>query len=151
MRRMEMACAVALVLLTLPLHAQQSRDAGQATGDGRWRAWLGCWIPAQRAQQDEDVRVCIVPAADQSGVRMITFAGDQRILDEPVVADGSLQRLTPGPHESCEGGTRSRWSTDGERVFTNAEVDCPGARRSSRQHFPPSCAMGAGSTSRSPR
>ena len=58
---------------------------------------------------------------------MITFAGDQQILDEPVVADGSLQRLTPGPHESCEGGTRSRWSTDGQRVFTNAEVECPGS------------------------
>ena len=124
---MEMACAVVLVLLTLPLHAQQAPAASQATGDGRWRAWLGCWIPAQRVQSDEDVRVCIVPTADQARVRMITFAGDQRILDEPVVADGSLQRLTPGPHESCEGGTRGRWSTDGVRVFTNAEVDCPGS------------------------
>jgi len=124
---MEMACAVVLVLLTLPLHARQTAAASQATGDGRWRAWLGCWIPAQRVQSDEDVRVCIVPTADQARVRMITFAGDQRILDEPVVADGSLQRLTPGPHESCEGGTRGRWSTDGVRVFTNAEVDCPGS------------------------
>ena len=57
----------------------------------------------------------------------VAFAGDQQILDEPLVADGSLQRLAPGPHESCEGGTRSRWSTDGQRVFTNAEVQCPGS------------------------
>ena len=127
MRRIEMACAVGLLLLTLPLQAQQTPAAGEATGDGRWRAWLGCWIPAQPARPDEDVRVCVVPTAGQAGVRMITFAGDQRILDEPVVADGSLQRLTPGPHESCDGGTRSRWSTDGERVFTNAEAHCPGS------------------------
>ena len=86
MRRIEMACAVVLLLLTLPLQARQTPPAGEATGDGRWRAWLGCWIPAQRARPDEDVRVCVVPTAGQAGVRMITFAGDQRILDEPVVA-----------------------------------------------------------------
>jgi hypothetical protein len=94
-----------------------------ATADMHWQPWLGCWTPVERAPRDTDIQVCIVPTADGAGVRMTTFAGDQHVLEETIAADGSLQTLNEA---DCRGSSRSRWATNGARLFRMSELLCDG-------------------------
>src|SRR5262245_61262130 len=105
-------------------HAQVNPTAATAhLGDGRWQAWLGCWSPLERAPRDRDIQVCITPGADARGVRLTTFAGDQRILEDSILADGSTQAM----HEdSCRGTTRSQWAKNAARLFRVTELECDG-------------------------
>lgn len=89
----------------------------------RWQPWLGCWSPVERAPRDRDIQVCITPGADAQSVRLTTFAGDQRILEDSLHADGSTQTM----HEdACHGSTRSQWAANGARIFRVTELECDG-------------------------
>ena len=99
------------------------RAPGAAMDDPRWLPWLGCWAPLERAGRDQQVRVCVERTEDRRGVEMITLAGDERVLSESVIADLSQARHSDG---ACEGEKQSRWSRDGDRVLTTAELRCPG-------------------------
>src|SRR5262249_42923070 len=51
------------------------------------------------------------------------FAGDQRILEDSILADGSTQTM----HEdSCRGTTRSQWAKNAARLFRVTELECDG-------------------------
>lgn len=91
--------------------------------DQRWTPWLGCWIPVDRRSGNQDIQVCVLPTSDGAGVSMMTFAGNQRILNEPVRADGSPQLVDEG---ECAGSIRHTWSRDGARVFRVTELRCEG-------------------------
>jgi hypothetical protein len=104
--------------------AQGATPQGTATlTDSRWQPWLGCWTPVERAPRDRDIQVCIVPTADGGGARMLTFAGDQRILDDTILADGSTQTLN---EVGCRGSSRSRWAKNAARLFRTTELTCDG-------------------------
>ncbi|HEX7797049.1 MAG TPA: hypothetical protein VF456_21955 [Vicinamibacterales bacterium] len=105
-------------------YAQANASAATANpGDGRWQSWLGCWSPLERAPRDRDIQVCITPGADARSVRLTTFAGDQRILEDSILADGSTQTM----HEDgCRGSTRSQWATNAARLFRVSELECEG-------------------------
>src|SRR5262249_20956098 len=117
------ATATALTTLAPVPGLAQGFPARAALVDSHWQPWLGCWTPVERAPRDPDIQVCIVPAADGSGVRMMTFAGDQRVLEETIVADGSTQTLN---ETDCRGSSRSQWATSGSRLFRVSELECDG-------------------------
>src|SRR5215471_7125865 len=95
----------AAILLLVPTGAYAQGNASAASTnfkDGRWQPWLGCWSPVERAPRDRDIQVCITPGADAQSVRLTTFAGDQRILEDSIVADGSTQTMHD---DGCRGST----------------------------------------------
>jgi hypothetical protein len=94
-----------------------------AADDPRWSVWLGCWTPAATTRADGNVQVCIVPAGDGHGVRMLTFTGDTETLDETFVADGMPR---PQPEPDCTGERATRWSTRGDRWFAKSTLRCAG-------------------------
>src|SRR5258707_15645714 len=106
--------AIALIAPTAAV-AQNATSTGSASLiDSRWQPWLGCWTPVERAPRDRDIQVCIVPAVDGVSARMMTFASDQRILDEAILADGSIQVLS---EVGCRGSSRSGWAKNAARLF----------------------------------
>src|SRR6476619_597202 len=112
--------AVATLLVPATGRPQNATPLGSpALTDSRWQPWLGCWTPVERAPRNRDVQVCIVPTTDGAGARMMTFAGDQRILDETILADGSTQTLTEA---DCHGSSRSAWAKDAARLFRTTEL-----------------------------
>jgi hypothetical protein len=116
--------AVTAFLAPAAGYAQGNATAATATlGDGRWQSWLGCWSPVERAPRDRDIQVCMTPGADPGSVRLTTFAGDQRILEDSILADGSTQTM----HEDgCRGSTRSQWAKNAARLFRVSELECEG-------------------------
>ena len=117
--------------------------AQSSTGhDARWTAWLGCWeliqddtraasarvpgnadatLPRPRRQPGGDMRVCVLPAGSDSGVKMTTWAGDRVVLEQKILADGNQHPLDEA---TCRGSQRSEWSQAGQRLFTRAELEC---------------------------
>jgi len=53
-------------------------------------------------------------------VRLITVADNRVVLEETLVADGERH---PVEESGCSGWRRAEWSLDGERLFSNAELD----------------------------
>ncbi len=123
--RLALVATAIMVTLAAPVpgRAQDRAPAPrQNPAAARWQPWLGCWTPVERAPRDRDIQVCIVPTTD-GGVRMATFAGDQRILDETISPDGTTQALSePG----CRGSSRSVWAKMAPRLFRTAELVCDG-------------------------
>jgi hypothetical protein len=105
------------------LSAQSSDVKAPSPDDPRWSAWLGCWTPAPAARTEADTQVCIVPAADGHGVRMLTFAGGVETLAETLVADGAPRTAT---ENDCTGNRSTRWATTGARFFSTSSLRCAG-------------------------
>ena len=99
--------------------AQQPAETGATTG-ARWLPWVGCWRPAEQRAPEEGAHVCVVPAGTV-GARMMTLAGDQVIVEETVVPDGTNRDVV---ERDCRGTRRAEWSRDGERLFSSAELTC---------------------------
>jgi hypothetical protein len=123
-RFVRFTAAMTALLAPAAGYAQANASAATANlGDGRWQSWLGCWSPVERAPRDRDIQVCITPGADARSVRLTTFAGDQRILEDSILADGSTQTM----HEDeCRGSTRSQWAKNAARLFRVSELECNG-------------------------
>lgn len=87
-----------------------------AQPDDAWLALAGCW----RAEGDTSQRsLCIVP--DGEGVRMITLNAGKIETESRIVADGQPRAIS---QEGCSGNETALWSTDRQRVFINAEMNC---------------------------
>jgi hypothetical protein len=137
MKRTLIGTAIGL-LVTTSAAAQQTPSSRAA--DTRWEPWLGCWQlldESLRSQQDvsadevaararrrsqridRGTRVCVAPAAQ--GVTLTTLVGNERALEETIVADGSSQ---PVSDAECRGTKRSEWSTQASRLYSAAEISC---------------------------
>ena len=99
--------------------AQDQRLSPDVT-DARWVPWLGCWRPSEQRSPEEGAHICVVPGGD-AGVRVMTLAGDQAVVEETVIADGIARELK---ETNCTGTRRAEWSRDGERFFSAAELTC---------------------------
>ena len=129
-----LASGVALLLLAIPAHAQN-------TSDSRWSRWAGCWelvmensrdgAPspstagrAPRTQSGDPSRpqVCVEPTAD-GGATFSTKVGTQTPIVQTIVADGKDRPIT---EDSCTGTQRAEWSSDGLRLYARAELTCTG-------------------------
>jgi hypothetical protein len=128
----------AAVLIT----ALSAVSAAAQTPDARWNDWLGCWSlvadgnvarlpPAEdaaggvtgpiRPGSSRSARVCVSP--NQGGAELRTLVGEQQVLSQTIIADGADHRVNDG---GCTGTQRARWSDDGRRLFTRAQVTCDG-------------------------
>ena len=128
--------------LALALVLTVATSAGAQTPDRRWNDWLGCWTlvadgnvarlpPAEdaaggitgpvRPGGSRDARVCV--ATNQGGADLRTFVGEQQVLSQTIIADGADHPVADG---GCAGTQRARWSSDGLRLFTRAQVACEG-------------------------
>jgi hypothetical protein len=135
MKRMySIALALASVLAAAPAAAQAP--------DARWNDWVGCWDliadgnvarlpPAEdaaggvtgpiRPGGSRSARVCVSP--NRGGAELRTLVGDEQVLTQTIVADGADHQVNDG---GCAGTQRARWSEDGRRLFTRAQVTCDG-------------------------
>lgn len=140
MRTMQRALYVTLgmlVTLALPAAAQDGTRRQAATAasvdlaDARWLPWMGCWQlweeqVDQAAAEDGAVFpdrtiVCLTPADDGRGARLIARSDSEVLVERTLVADGVRHALTEG---DCTGWERREWSDDGRRLFTRGEVRC---------------------------
>ena len=111
-------------LVASPSVRAQAPSTGQpAAIDQRWSGWLGCWTPAATGRADAATQVCIVPAPDERGVRMRTFAGDTEVLAETMVADGARR---PAVEKDCTGERSVHWASQGPRLFSSSTLACTG-------------------------
>jgi len=128
-----------LAIGTLLIVSAGSAEAAQAESiDSRWVPWLGCWqlleeeLPdladldtfasADQTDQRELMKrtsVCVTPAG--SGVTITASEGEQRLVERRIVADGARHDVIEG---DCRGWERSKWSRDGHRLHTTAELQC---------------------------
>jgi hypothetical protein len=128
--------AAVLVATAGAAFAQQTAPA-----DARWQPWIGCWqlldehvrnhadltsepvsaasAPARLERSGANTRVCVTPAGQ--GVSLTTMIGDQRVLEDSIVADGVNH---PMMDSECRGAKRSEWSRTGYRLYTTAEITC---------------------------
>jgi hypothetical protein len=113
--------AMLALLSSAPAMAQDTSVAF----DSRWNPYLGCWTIVQ----DQSGRSLPVPAgtmvcvrpSGRFGVAITTTVDGKNVLEQTIVADGSAQPLSQG---DCSGTQTSNWSRDGERLFTNVELEC---------------------------
>ncbi|MDT8368375.1 MAG: hypothetical protein RQ745_04170 [Longimicrobiales bacterium] len=106
------------LLLALVLAAAPSPSTAQDT-DTRWRPWTGCW----NSVDDAEALLCVEPA--EGGIEFLTVSDGGTLVQEEIIADGSVQTLDL---EGCEGVRRAEFSRDGERIYLRDEIDCNGTR-----------------------
>lgn len=116
-----MLAAILALLSSAPALAQDS----PAAFDSRWTPYLGCWqiVQDQRgvsAPVPAGTMVCVRPSG-RFGVAVTTTVDGKNVLDQTIVADGSAQPISQG---DCSGTQTNNWSRDGERLFTNVELEC---------------------------
>jgi hypothetical protein len=130
-------------VLTLGLTALPA--LGWAQGglvDPRWSPYLGCWQlerestgnpvadliavatrQARAAATQEDVMICVNPAADAKAVSQQTVLNGASVLDEIVTPDGTVR---PGQDGSCRSTRSAEWSRSGRQLFSHGTVSCEG-------------------------
>jgi hypothetical protein len=109
----------------------QAADTAAPTGrlDSRWTPYLGCWrlyqenVRSASVPVSDTMMVCVAPSSTSTGVTMTTYVAGRSVLTQNIVADGQLHPVSEG---DCQGEQRNEWSTDGERLFTHADVSCTG-------------------------
>lgn len=133
MRNTLLTTTAALLLAAAPAFASGDVAFGdvlrgdvQATG---WDAWYGCWMAAGDEETTDDAGtalVCVLPGADAQTAR-IANVEDGRIVDElSITADGQPRAFDNG---GCTGTEMARFSADGRRVYTRADLDCRSFQR----------------------
>jgi hypothetical protein len=131
---------VSSIWLALMFLAASSTAAWAQAPDARWNDWVGCWNlvadgnvarlpPAETAKDpvagpirpgsSRSARVCVSPS--QGGAELRTMVGDQQVLSQTIIADNVDH---PVSDAGCAGTQRARWSEDGRRLFTRAQVTC---------------------------
>jgi len=134
MRGLHFAATALAVVLAAP------SPAGAQAPDRHWNDWVGCWNliadgsvarlpPAEAAQggvtgpirpgASRSARVCV--SHSQGGAELRTFVAEQQVLTQTIVADDIDHPVSDG---GCSGTQRARWSDDGLRLFTRAQVTC---------------------------
>jgi hypothetical protein len=121
MNRLTNRRLIVAVMMVIASAGAVAGQTGQATGvDERWLPWIGCWRPSVQRAPEEGVHVCVVPATS-GGVRILTLAGDRTLVDDTIVGDGVVRSID---EPDCTGTRRAEWSSDGLRLYSNADVTC---------------------------
>ncbi len=140
MRTMKRALYVTLgvlATLALPAAAQDGTPPRAATAasadlaDTRWVPWMGCWqlweeqvdqaAAENGAEFPDRTVVCLTPADDGRGARLVARSDSEVLVERTLVADGVRHPLNEG---DCTGWERRAWSDDGRRLFTRGEIRC---------------------------
>lgn len=116
--------------------------AQSAPVDPRWAPYLGCWQlqrestgnpladliavasrQARAAETQEDVMICVTPSSQANAVGQQTVLNGASVLDETVVADGTLRT---DQDRSCRSTRKAEWSPSGRQLFSHGTVTCEG-------------------------
>jgi uncharacterized membrane protein YgcG len=130
--RLRYPIAILSLAVSAPVLAQQP---AATRVDPRWTAWLGCWQQLEETVKNENlveagrhgavptkgVVVCVTPADGAAAVTFKTIIEKQAALEDTIVADGSDRAIDQA---GCQGSQRARWSENGRRLFTRAELSC---------------------------
>jgi len=117
------AVVVAMLAPAAGLAQNNPSSTSAAVKNLAWQPWLGCWTPVERAPRDRDIQVCITLGSDRQSARLTTFAGDQRLLNDSILPDGSNQTTD---EDGCRGSSRSQWAKSADRLFRVTELQCDG-------------------------
>jgi hypothetical protein len=110
-----MLTGATLVFSAPPVAAQATRP------DARWDAWVGCWQPAGVRPGTHPALLCVVPAAGQSAVDVVTVTDGKETAREHIDATGAR---VPDTRDGCTGWRSAAWSRDGARVYLHADYTC---------------------------
>jgi uncharacterized membrane protein YgcG len=115
-------------LLLVPSLLAAAGPAEASQPDARWQAWIGCWEPAtaaalEQAEPAPAAVVCVLPAASGDGVTVATVVDGRVVAQERLEATGARLAVE---REGCTGWESLTWSSDGRRLFRQAEYGCGG-------------------------
>ena len=124
--------ALASALLVGASVAAGAQQTQLASTDGRWTPWVGCWQASSRDALTLDLApnkaapvVCIVPAAGNGTIDLVTITGDKAEAPERVDANGTRRDVT---REGCTGWETAEFSPDAKRIYLHSEHQCTGNR-----------------------
>jgi hypothetical protein len=124
------AALVAALLLGSSLAGAQRTQL--ASADGRWTPWVGCWQASSRDALSLELApnkaapvVCIVPAAGNATVDLVTVNGTKADAPERVDANGSRREVN---REGCTGWETAEFSPDAKRIYLHSQHQCTGNR-----------------------
>ena len=115
-RTMAWLAAFVVASVAVPAGAQDAE-----LEDGRWLPYLGCWVEEGAI---DGPMTCVVP--EGPGVAFLTVVGAE-VTEHRTVAGDDVPRTVDVA--GCTGTETARFSSDGHRVFTAAELTCSGAER----------------------
>jgi hypothetical protein len=142
-----------LVLASVAMaSAQPAEPSRTVTGvDSRWRPWIGCWTLVEESERREQggpgdlspgigagepafgrMRVCVTPADTPASVRLMTSMEGKSAFEDVIVADGVPH---PTGERGCRGTEQAEWSRSGTRLFSRAELTCPGEKPYTVSHL----------------
>ncbi|MEA3244676.1 MAG: hypothetical protein U9Q74_00825 [Gemmatimonadota bacterium] len=111
----------AMALVATPLAAVRGQDV-----DARWRAWTGCWTPVATTSSvaSKAGTVCVVPAAGNSAVDIVSVSGSEVVDRTRIEADGQPHAVN---RDGCSGTETARWSSSGTRLYLSESMLCNGS------------------------
>jgi hypothetical protein len=107
-----------LVVAALLAGRAATARAQDATIDPRWLAYLGCWERVDAAKS----HVCVVPAAGNSAVDLLTIDKGEVTARDRIAATGEHLQTSRG---DCSGWQSAEWSAHGQRLYLHSEDSCP--------------------------
>ncbi len=110
------ALAAMLLMCSGRLSAQQDSTVRI---DGRWRAYIGCWVSYTEGARGADL--CVVPTRDSETVEMISLVRDSVTSRTTITTSGQRVHRT---RADCTGWDSARWSLDERRVYLRTEYTC---------------------------
>ena len=118
--------------LVLGSAAAGAQEAQTASTDARWTAWVGCWQASSRDAESQNLApnkafpvVCVVPAAGNATIDLLTVTGGTSVTTERVDANGSRRAVN---REGCNGWETAEFSADAKRIYLRSEHQCTGNR-----------------------
>jgi hypothetical protein len=144
--------ACVLVIASAAIAGAQTTERLSADGnDVRWQPWIGCWSLFEESERKEDttprdlspdraveqpssgaITVCVTPADTTGGVRLLTSIDGETAFEDIIVADGAPHAVE---QRGCRGTQHAEWSRSGARLFSRAELACPGDKPHTVSHL----------------
>ena len=112
-----------------------AQDTRVASADARWAPWVGCWQASSRDALSLELApnkaapvVCIMPAAGNATIDLVTITADKADAPQRVDANGTRREVS---REGCTGWETAEFSPDAKRIYLHSEHLCGTRTRTS--------------------
>lgn len=105
-----------IAILGLAVSSPVAAQDAAGLEDGRWLPYVGCWV---NAEGPVGPMTCVVPEGE--GVALLTVE-EAEVTDRRVIRADGAER--PVEVAGCTGVETARFSSDGYRLYTRAEMTC---------------------------
>jgi hypothetical protein len=112
-----------------------AQETQLASADARWTPWVGCWQASSRDALSLELApnkaapvVCIIPAAGNATIDLVTITGAAAEAPERVDANGTRREVS---REGCKGWETAEFSRDAKRIYLHSEHLCGTRTRTS--------------------